>query len=124
MATELSNNKILGAIPQSFDNIGIVRYIDMDADTVVGSEFRREVPAVMPPPTSAMPVTHYLAERLRRDGVAVAATALSNQDVAASMGSSGRNTFQLYVAEQNTDGLQQTIASRRNIQRVGHAQFD
>tara|TARA_R110002073_G_scaffold242379_1_gene404366 strand:- start:149 stop:346 length:198 start_codon:yes stop_codon:yes gene_type:complete len=31
LAAELSNSKILGAIPNSFDNIGIVRYEDMDA---------------------------------------------------------------------------------------------
>lgn len=33
-ATDLSNSKILGAIPQSFDNIGIIRYVDMNADTL------------------------------------------------------------------------------------------
>lgn len=47
-AAEPSNSKILGAIPQSFDNVGIVRYIDMDADTVVGSEFRRPAWTIRP----------------------------------------------------------------------------
>lgn len=83
-ATELTNSKILGALPQSFDNIGIVRYIDMDADTVVGSEFRREVPAATPAPTNALPLSTYIAQRLRIDGLSIAAVAFSNQDVAAS----------------------------------------
>lgn len=123
-ASELSNRKILGAIPQSFDNIGIVRYTDMDSDTVIGAEFLREVPEAMPPPTSALPVGTYIAERLRQDGLAVAVTALSTQDIAAGMDYSARNIFRLYVAEQSTDGLMRAISSRGNIQQVEHEQYD
>ncbi len=123
-AKELPNSKILGAIPQSFDNIGIIRYIDMDADTVVGSEFLREVPAAMPAPTHAMPVHMYIAERLQLDGLSIAAFALSNQDTPASMDSSGRNRILLYVAEHNTADLMQSVSTRRDIQQVDHAQYE
>lgn len=94
-AAEPSNNTILGAIPQSFDNIGIVRYADMDADTVVGAQFLRETrtPPGMQGPTDAMPLGHYIAERLNADGLAIAVQALSNQDVGAGMDYSARNTF-------------------------------
>ena len=123
-ATELTNSKILGAIPSTFDNIGIVRYIDMDAGTVVGSEFLRGVPAAMPPPPSALPVANYIAERLNLDGLSIAAVALSNDDVSASMDSTGRRNFRLYVADHDTGRLRQTIASRPDIEPVDHADYD
>lgn len=123
-AAELTNTRILGAIPKPFDNIGIVRYIDMDAETVVGSEFLREAPSFMPAPTHDLPVGTYIAERLRLDGLSIGAVALSNQDVVADMANPARNIFRLYVAEHNTDELRKSISRRSDIQQVSNSQYE
>ena len=122
-AEELSNIKILGAILQSFDNVGIVRYADMDAATVVGAEFLRKVPAAMPAPASALPVDRYIAERLMLDGLSIAAIALRNQDVTSSMGSSARSVFRLYVAKHDTAELVQSVSARSDVQAVSHPEY-
>jgi hypothetical protein len=122
-ATELTNERILGALPQSFDNVGIVRYHELDESTVVGGEFLREAAPVMASAVPSLPLISFISHHLGTEGLALGAFALSNQDVGSGMGPSARSLFGLYVAENGLEQLIGMLENRNSVQQISHQEY-
>lgn len=120
---ELSNEKILSSIPSMFDNIGIIRYSELDTNTVVGREFLRTFPpgAILAGADHSM--RQYLQEHLSQEGLSVNVTALSSSEVGSSSDSSERNVLQIYVANEPTREIEAVLAARVHVQRIEHPDF-
>jgi len=99
---ELSNEKILSLIPNMYDNIGVIRYSELDTNTVVGREFLRTFPQGAILAGADHPMSQYLHEHLSQEGLSVNLTALSSSEVGSSSDSSERNVLRIYVASEPT----------------------
>ncbi|MEC8860916.1 MAG: hypothetical protein VYE29_13075 [Pseudomonadota bacterium] len=122
-AAELTNERILGALPPSFDNVGIVRYHELDESSVVGGEFLREAAPVMASALPNLPLISFISRHLRIEGMALGAFALSNLDMGSGVGPSARSVFGLYVAENSLEPLIRTLENRSPVQQISHQEY-